>query len=858
MSDATLVQADLLNWLRGDQWIAQSGYTPKAHAVIGDPPYFLGSITKRFGGKNAAVAQYGKDGAFQRQSRGFMGKTWDGFDDVWQYQAWVTEWATLLLDYVHPGAILALFGGTRTYHRLAAGLEDAGWEVFDCMMYVYGCVDEETEILTEHGWTHYHKDIVNSRMLCYNKDAQEFTWEHPSYVHHYEYDDTAYRIQSDSTDQLVSRNHRCLIERAGTLVFEFAEDAARQSEIRVPVLERMQSLSYTVPNIQSNASATKQALPELPRRKGNEARQAAERTQTNASDLPGMWQGILQADVLPEEFGTSLLQPRMQRQSARAGMGATRLQGIAEIDSREAQSVGASWGGESSMEGGRNLPQAARQLHRPVDQVCSLSSSVYQHGASRWLRHGASATGRTSTQPSAAAAGSGTSRRSRCDKQSVKQPRIVRLQPRSQAVRTSWISRTDLARITPTHYTGIMWCPTVPSGAFVARRNGHVFITGNSGFPKAADIGKLIDKAEGAEREIVGARISAYGTEPAGERGTRAGGDGGVGLWLGGDAKTISLTGLPITINAQRFDGYKTALKPAYEPIVLARAPRGKATYAQLAQCYGTGAINVDAGRIGAGDDYKDFGVRYGASSMQHMGGHQTCPYVQERIANGDPVNNSTANELGRYPANMIFDDMAAELLDQQSGERKAGGCLTGYEPSRRNQIYGSDSRRHEWQSYEDNGGASRFFYTAKAPTWEREAGLADFHPQTVTDGRDTPINNAFQRGETQRRNTHPTVKPIQLIEYLARLLLPPVLAVPRRILIPFAGVGSEMIGAQLAGWDEIVGIEREAEYCAINEARRSWWAQFKTYAQAEIAYRPLIEIEDDLSDLPLFQERNA
>lgn len=100
------------------------------------------------------------------------------------------------------------------------------------------------------------------------------------------------------------------------------------------------------------------------------------------------------------------------------------------------------------------------------------------------------------------------------------------------------------------------------------------------------------------------------------------------------------------------------------------------------------------------------------------------------------------------------------------------------------------------------------------------------FAATTVDDGRAIPIDNAYQRGETTRRNTHPTIKPISLARYLASLLLPPASYGPRRLLIPFAGAGSEVCGAMLAGWEEITGVELEADHVAIANARRAYWQQ--------------------------------
>ena len=144
----------------------------------------------------------------------------------------------------------------------------------------------------------------------------------------------------------------------------------------------------------------------------------------------------------------------------------------------------------------------------------------------------------------------------------------------------------------------------------------------------------------------------------------------------------------------------------------------------------------------------------------------------------------------------------------------------------------------HQGTMYADKGGASRFFhssapdpvlrfrYAHKASRREKEAGLADFEPGRANDGRATSMDTAYQRGDSQRRNVHPTVKPLDLCRWLATLLLPPPRAdgAPRRILVPYSGSGSEMIGCLLAGWDEVVGVEVSPEYAAIAEARLAFW----------------------------------
>lgn len=482
-----IIQADVTAWLRGNQWLAQNGFLPRYHAVLADPPYGLA----------------------------FMGQRWDTMTPV-QYQAWVTEWATLLLDFVYPGAVLAMFGGTRTYHRLAAGLEDAGWDVFDSMVWLYG-----------------------------------------------------------------------------------------------------------------------------------------------------------------------------------------------------------------------------------------------------------------------------------------------------------------------------------------------------SGFPKSHDVSKAIDREAGAER------VRIRGVRSGVVRGTYA-----QDAWSL-EHKDSVLDSTPLTPDAARWHGFGTALKPAFEPIVLARAPRGAHTYAALARTYGSGALAIDAGRVEAGEDYANagWGERRGASSMPHMGGHQSRPFVLERIEQGAAVKTSVPSPAGRWPANVLLDDHAAAALDAQSGVREGGRFVQVQRERNKGWVNPSPGPGViAIDNYGDSGGASRFFYTAKAAAWEREAGLSEGRMQQLRTNYDKSARDAHGNDSGHpRRNAHPTVKPIQLTEYLARLLLPPELDTPRRLLVPFSGSGSEMIGAALAGWDVATGVEREAEYVEIARARLAWWAQFGSYEDAHKAYqaarkeaRKVEQAGPIIAQIPLFEVSEA
>lgn len=230
----------------------------------------------------------------------------------------------------------------------------------------------------------------------------------------------------------------------------------------------------------------------------------------------------------------------------------------------------------------------------------------------------------------------------------------------------------------------------------------------------------------------------------------------------------------PQTALAKQFDGFGTALKPAYEPIILAMKPCD-GTFAKNAEKWGQAGLNIDVSRIPTFDSPKGSGERK-QDDIFKLGGK----------GNGGNITPST----GRWPANILLDEEAVELLDRQSGHSKSSSGVTKAGPTALGQNSGWNSHNNkptEHQGHGDSGGASRFFYCAKASSSER--------------GQD---------------NRHPTVKPIRLMEYLIRLIAPPKDAV---IVDPFAGSGTTLLACQNLGLT-CIGIEKSSEYCAIAQAR--------------------------------------
>lgn len=249
-------------------------------------------------------------------------------------------------------------------------------------------------------------------------------------------------------------------------------------------------------------------------------------------------------------------------------------------------------------------------------------------------------------------------------------------------------------------------------------------------------------------------------------------------------------------------EGWGTALKPAHEPIVVARKPFAGTT-ARNVLAHGTGALNIDGCRVGDEiiDNSKADPTRF--KKFKEQDGNERKTFTP----NGKI-------STGRWPANVIHDgsDEATAGFPQSKGQQ---GDVKGNEPSDiTNGIYGKYNDRLPSPKRGDEGSAARFFYCAKTSKRDRDEGL-DLEPTVTTDGRAVSIDNPYLRGETTRKNNHPTVKPTDLMRYLCRLITPP----GGKVLDPFMGSGSTGKAAALEGFS-FVGVELDPAYLEIAKAR--------------------------------------
>jgi len=386
-----------------------------------------------------------------------------------------------------------------------------------------------------------------------------------------------------------------------------------------------------------------------------------------------------------------------------------------------------------------------------------------------------------------------------------------------------------------------------------------------SGFPKSHNVGKAIDKIQGNEREIIGEK-NRGDVEKAKKKGVGYLAD----VANRNNVKQFGYGTETITKGSSEWEGWGTALKPANEPIVLARKPLEKGlSIAENVLKWGTGGINIDATRIGFKNesDYKestqknqheDFGTKpmtnnnvYGDYSMVEpknyepigrfpsnfiMTHHEDCECKGTKKVKSDGHHSYKISDDGgllklglkqkedegnKYAENGqeevenwdCHEDCPVKILDEQSGVSKSSMSERGNIVN--NKIFGKYNEQDDTiRGHTDKGGASRFFYVAKASQWERNYGLDEFEEKQIFgDKGETFVG--LSDSKKPSKNSHPTIKPIKLMQYLVRLVTP----TNGIVLDPFAGSGTTGIACKIDGF-EFVGLELSEEFTKISNKR--------------------------------------
>jgi DNA modification methylase len=327
------------------------------------------------------------------------------------------------------------------------------------------------------------------------------------------------------------------------------------------------------------------------------------------------------------------------------------------------------------------------------------------------------------------------------------------------------------------------------------------------------EIERLVAERTGIEwkdyknREVVGSKVSGIANKEEGARHT-------IGA---SQSVEVDITA-PATVEAKKWQGWGTALKPAFEPVVVARKPL-IGTVAENVLLHGTGGLNIDGTRLRRAD-----------GDISSAGNRTATFGTQETASGGDGSGGWAQNDAGRWPSNVMLDEFTAGLVDEQSGVTRSPS--SGIRSGNRLSEYGFGGG-DERPEYGDAGGASRFFYVAKASKRDRNEGLDELEAKQggqtygLTNGTNNPQQTPHKHEPKQ--NFHPTVKPTDLMRQLVRLVTPP----GGVVLDPFTGSGSTGKAAILEGF-EFIGVELTDEYLPIIEGRLSHAVAQRTQAESD------------------------
>ncbi len=725
----------------------------------------------------------------------FMGKDWDSFTPK-EYQQFSYEWSKEALRILKPGGHLLSFGGSRTYHRMACAIEDAGFQIRDTIMWVYGCLDEQTEILTEDGWKKYNEISITNKVFSFvNKKIIKNSVKN-IFNYQVKNEEMVY-IKNHNTNQLLTKNHKMLIQENNRKQINNIRDSWYDENFRyVDAWDRPQKYKIPLSGIYDGKYSIGKDFAEVI---GWIISEGHFQKDCNAVN-------IYQSSVNKEKV------ERIKYVLGRCGIIYSEYKREREYKDRKYVEHQFYISGEWSKKIKDIIPN--KKINKKLLEL--------SHGEKERLIVGL-------------CEGDGSKNRNggygafyQSDLEQLELFQILLHLTNKQG----WINKNKMCcsiHYNPTTeiqgkhkkqskiYTGIVWCIETEIGNFMARRNGKIFITGNSGFPKSLNIGKAVDKLQGNEREKIGEKPTLHhGTKDNVQK---------YGFATDGN--------IEITKGTSEWEGWGTALKPAHEPIVLARKPLSEKTVAENCLKWGVGGLNIDGCRVEAKDqDILD-------AAVKRMTGNKAVGWKNTSSNGIQPI-----SKQGRFPANFIHDG-SQEVLDlfpeTKSIRSKRGGNVN------------SGSERYQWNKgdkeefnkedayecgFDDSGSASRFFYCVKAHSSERNAGLDNCGGGGITspiddDGKiivsgDKGCAGKYGSAKAIAKNDIATLKPINLMRYLVRLVTP----LKGIVVDPFAGSGTTGIACVIEGFNYILFEKRERFAKEIIPRRINYWSKSKNWKE--------------------------
>ena len=733
----------------------------RVHSVVTDPPYGLVSTTKRFGGDKAAPAKFGSDGAFARSSAGFMGSKWDGTGIERDPEFWALIWDILL-----PGGYCLAFSSARTGHWQACAMETAGFIMHPFFGWTYGCLDDQSECLTRRGWLKYTELTADDEVLQWDSVADCLSWVRPQAVHEYPFDGNMVMIENRHTRQMLTPNHRVYakVRRHGrhvkpteyeVLPADTIDRRPSNWSVDLPMAAPLHTgehvdvdfaylagwwMTDAWPHKDANACMFSQCKPKTlaKLRTALEPHNASEYVKTaksvNHSDEHTFYLTGDMANRLRSEFPERILPwsvlswSKLARQALYEGL----------MD------------GDGSRPEGSHAETFWSQIPARRDVFMALALSL------GYRAYEDAANGAICVNPNRS---------------------TTQVQGKHRSSRVP--------------YSGKVWCLTVPTGAFVARRDGRPFITGNSGFPKAHNASKAIDRELGAAGAVNPTGNPVKRMIPGAQQNT-------TGDWAKTDAAEYQPGQyIPGSPEAAQWEGWAygaQSMKPALEPIYIGQKPFSEKNGALNLLRHGVGALNIDGCRVPS------------PGETVGWGGAAVSGATFNADSSGLGKNGEPRPRNGRHPANLLHDgspEVAAMFPDSKGQQARSTDA-------NRSQVHTYGATSDNGKIYEprnDSGSAARFFNSF--PT-EHDSGTEAEHPPLEPLDADPLFYHAKATKADRAGSKHPTVKPIALMRWLVRLATPP----GGTVLDPFGGSGTTGAAARAEGFDCIL-MEAEEQFVA-------------------------------------------
>lgn len=622
----------------------------------------------------------------------FMGKKWDNSGVAFQQETWEKCFRVL-----KKGGYLLAFGGSRTFHRIACAIEDAGFEIRDCIMWLYGCYSSDTQVLTNKGWKYFCELNKTEKVLQWDKDNDKLSWVKPLNYFEYNIDDELVLLQNRHTEQLITKNHKVVCDiKKNHKQYHNKYDYIEAQQILKSDCVKLPLASYYYGSLHYKyAYIIGWFLTDAWIHTDGKAVCFSQSKKNTLIKLKNELEQLKKENLCEySEYIRKRKKENQQEEHSFYVTGKIANYLINEFPNREFK--------EEFIELDKESKDKLLEGLIDGDGSCRKNSYSYTFWSKKDFRNNIlSAMLTTMGYRNYISYSNGH--------------KGVVFNTKHQTTEIQYKHKKENVK-----YLGKVYCLQTETGAFVVRRKGKPFISGNSGFPKSMNIGLAIDKKNDVDNRTGNIKTDgAYNGKHFSLK----------------EEKTMKRN-YEERKAQNEWQGYGTTLKPAYEPIIVARKPFKGSLVDNILQ-NGVGGLNIGECRVGV------------EKRVQWSG----------KASNGNvyfefPQNNAHFETVeGRFPANVIltYDETDFDEVCGGMPYTKGNGSGPNYEKSNsENRVYVYGKNKTWYKSgthFEDEGSASRYFYCAKANSKDRDEGLeVEIEEYVLKEDIDENIKNNIKR----------------------------------------------------------------------------------------------------------------